>query len=388
MPPKTSKATQPLPAPYANHHEQSLRPSQVIHAPGKSYRTPSRKWQGIASLERTTDGTLYATWYSGGTCEGVGNYLILQSSKNNGRKWSTPILAVTPNEGCRCFDPLPWQDPQGRLWFFWGQTFSGHNGRDGVWFIRCDKPQTKTMKWTKPERLCDGVMMNKPTVLMSGEWLFPVTLWGAHLMGGMIPELRDWYYPHVIASADKGASWEFRGKAQLPERVRSCDEHMIVEHLDGTLSMFIRTKWGIGKSLSSDGGRNWSYCNHSGLPGVESRFFIRRCASGRLLLVTHNDGQMRRTNLTAYLSEDDGKTWGGGLLLDDRMAVSYPDGAEDGNGRWFIIYDRERNDSHWHDTGAGEILLADFTEEDVIAGTIKAKTSCLQIIIDRLSKKK
>ena len=29
--------------------------------------------------------------------------------------------------------------------------------------------------------------------------------------------------------------------------------------------------------------------------------------------------------MTAYLSGDDGKTWGGGLLLDERERVTYPD---------------------------------------------------------------
>ncbi len=39
-------------------------------------------------------------------------------------------------------------------------------------------------------------------------------------------------------------------------------------------------------------------------------------------------GGKNRSHLTAWLSEDDGKTWRGGLMLDERATVSYPDGFQ------------------------------------------------------------
>ena len=35
-----------------------------------------------------------------------------------------------------------------------------------------------------------------------------------------------------------------------------------------------------------------------------------------------------RRHLTAFISTDDGRTWGGGLMLDERRGVSYPDGQQ------------------------------------------------------------
>jgi hypothetical protein len=51
----------------------------------------------------------------------------------------------------------------------------------------------------------------------------------------------------------------------------------------------------------------------------------------------------------------------GGLLLDERGGVSYPDGQQTADGLIRIIYDYSR-------TGDRQILIAVFREEDVLAG--------------------
>ena len=85
--------------------------------------------------------------------------------------------------------------------------------------------------------------------------------------------------------------------------------------------------------------------------------------SGSLLLVKHGplDQRVGREQLTAYVSDDDGKTWSGGLMIDEREDVTYPDGVQAKDGRIYIIYDHQR-------TPLGEVLMATFTEEDVRAG--------------------
>ncbi|MBQ9115979.1 MAG: exo-alpha-sialidase, partial [Clostridia bacterium] len=68
-----------------------------------------------------------------------------------------------------------------------------------------------------------------------------------------------------------------------------------------------------------------------------------------------------RTNMTVYLSEDDGATWKYRKCIDSRPSLSYPD-ADFCDGRIYLTYDRER-------TGAKEILFTSFTEEDIISPT-------------------
>ena len=72
-----------------------------------------------------------------------------------------------------------------------------------------------------------------------------------------------------------------------------------------------------------------------------------------------------RSDMTAYLSVDDGKTWPYSLVLDaGRNGVSYPDGQQLDDGRIFVIYDYDR-------VGSRQILLATFREDDVKDGKFK-----------------
>ncbi len=61
--------------------------------------------------------------------------------------------------------------------------------------------------------------------------------------------------------------------------------------------------------------------------------------------------------MTAFLSTDDGLTWGRGLLIDDRAEVSYPDGFQAADGSIHILYD-------WNRHTDAEILHVRFQESD------------------------
>jgi hypothetical protein len=156
---------------------------------------------------------------------------------------------------------------------------------------------------------------------------------------------------------------------------RAFDEHSVVERRDGSLWMLVRTKYGIGESVSRDHGFTWEPGRPTPLGGPCARFFIRRLSSGRLLLVNHYKFT-GRSHLTALLSEDDGVTWSGGLLLDERPNVSYPDGIQAEDGRIYIIYDRERYKDR-------EILMAVFREEDALAGRCVSKDARLKQLVNR-----
>jgi hypothetical protein len=192
-------------------------------------------------------------------------------------------------------------------------------------------------------------------VLKNGDWLMPSALWN-----------RD-SSARVMISKDKGISFSLLGAANIPPGRRNCDEHMLVERKDGSLLMLARTAGhGLGRSVSADGGRTWSEVADD-LPDATSRFHLRRLASGSLLLVKHGplDKRIGRSEMTAYLSDDDGGTWKGGLLIDERKSVSYPDATQAPDGSIRLIYDWERGRDK-------NILMATFSEADVRAGAFSA----------------
>jgi hypothetical protein len=346
-----------------------------------NFQTDKRLWQGIPGIEVTAKGRLFATFYSGGKTEERGNYCILIRSDDDGNTWSEPIAAAYDGEESRCFDPCLWIDPLGRLWFIWSMAPDF-----GVWCAICSNPDDDVLSWSEPKRIAEGVMMNKPVVLNSGEWLFPCAVWNHGISaGGFVNESDVLRRSFVYSTVDMGKTFVCKGGADVKDR--TYDEHMVVELADGSLAMYVRTKYGIGKSCSYDGAVTWSQGEDSGLYGPSSRFFIGRLKSGNLLLIYHKDTK-ERNNLAAMLSTDDGRTWTGSLMIDSRQMVSYPDAVQAADGSIYVIYDRERgavydkNKDYRED--AREILLAKFNEDDILNGSFSSEGSFSKKVVSKL----
>jgi hypothetical protein len=342
----------------------ALAPAPVLQPPGADYGDQTRKFQGIPGIERAENGRLWATWYAGGEGEGPENYVALVTSGDDGKTWSSLLMAIDPPGPVRAFDPCLWMDPTGTLWLLWAQGYSHWDGRAGTWCITTDNADSEDAVWTAPRRIADGIMMNKPTVLKNGDWLYPVSVWRhdpnppntAHHF-----DLGEAKGANVICTRDEGETFFRLGQA-LSDKA-TFDEHMIVEQVDGSLWMLLRTPYGIAQSSSLDGGKTWTDSEPSTIPHTSARFFIRRLKSGKLMLVKHAPFRGRqRSHLTAFLSDDDGRSWYGGLLIDERTGVSYPDAVETDDGTIYLTYDFDRR-------GEMEILMATFTEADVATGT-------------------
>jgi len=335
-------------------------------------------------IERTPRGRLWACWVAGGDSPKA--FFVLATSDDDGKTWSKPRVVVDTHAGT-----LPvqrstlvgnlWTDPTGRLWLFFDQSIDMFDGRAGVWATICENPDEDKPVWSAPRRLWHGVMLNKPTVLASGEWLLPLSLdqrGGFGPFKGLFTELDPLRGANVWASTDNGKTFERRGAAMLPNP--DWHEHMLIERRDKSLWMLGRTAKGIVESTSTDGGRTWSEAKEpAGIKQPNARFFLRRLASGKILLVKHGDridAHEGRVQLSAWLSDDDGKTWTGGLILDERKGVSYPDGFQAPDGTIYISYDRNRATD-------GEILLAKFTEADIAAKKLVESKSALKMLISK-----
>lgn len=345
----------------------------------KNYDSVHRLWQGIPGIAVTKRGRIFVTFYSGGMKEEIGNYCLLVKS-DDGVSFSEPV-AVAKTEGRRCYDPCLWMDPPGRLWFAWAES-----PENGVYAAVCDAPDEETLRFSEPRKIAEDVMMNKPVVTRDGRWLFPVAVWAKDVKPNGYEykeEKEDGAF--LYESIDNGLTFAKKGGVKMPGR--SFDEHMAVERNDGSIRLYVRTAYGIGMADSFDGGKTFVNPRDSGLGGPNSRFFIGRLRSGRLLLVNHVDFT-KRDHLTALLSEDDGETWPYRLLLDQREKVSYPDAVETDDGKIMVVYDRDRGyyKKSIEDmlSSEREILLAVIREEDIIAGRLVSEGSALGQIVSKL----
>lgn len=354
--------------------DPALVPPTINTSPLPNYGFDQLDYGMNRGIAATKKGRIWNSWVAGGDNEDA--FMLANYSDNKGKTWSAPKVVIDPHNTSL---PLKrrsrvgnlWVDPLGKLWFFFDQVMTTYDGRSGTWYTVCENPDSETPVWSAPQRIWHGSALNKPIVLTNGTWVLPIALWDRTKIKDSAfldayHELDSLRGAHVFLSTNQGATWEPGGYVRFPQA--DFDEHHVTEKKDGSLWMTARTKVGIYQSTSYDGGKSWSkptkYMNH-----INSRHFIQRLSSGNLLLVKHGDIQERtksRSKLMAFLSYDDGQSWVGGLVLDERRGVSYPDGFQWANGTISVSWDHNRDTD-------GEVLMASFTEKDIIGNTQKVK---------------
>lgn len=367
-----------------NFETDSMKPFPVLNPIPERLKDENRCYQGLPSITVSPKGRLWVTWHTGTTPkEDENNAVIVASSGDGGDTWTPPLFAFDPPGPLRVIDPGFWTDPDGKVWLFYCQSWSYWDGRGGVWAMNPEDPERADSTWTSPRRLCDGYLKNKPCV-HNNQWLIP----SEFVPTG--PTCRDihahprpeYLAANVFISKDKGCTVSFWGQAHVPPKDYTFTENMVVERRDGTLWMLVRTNYGIGESVSSDGGKTWTEVSPSAIGNPPSRFYIGRLKSGAILLVKNGptDKRVGRSQMMAFVSDDDGATWLGGLMLDERDAVSYPDAVEAPDGFIHVVHDRER-------TKAREILHHRFKEADIRAGHLVTPGSRLKVIVNRAGPK-
>ena len=347
----------------------------TLSLPDGVHSRTNRTFSGIPSVAVSrTNGRVWRTWYGGPTKgEDRNNYVVLATSTDGGKTWKEVLCCDPDGSGpWRAFDPEVWIAPNGRLWWTWVERETAVNGKwtehryiDRSTRVMCaelNAEQEPSAPYPAPRKLAPGVMMCKPIVTRDGRWLLPVSNWG------------DDVSARVYESKDQGHVFEYLGGVHLPEVHREFDEHNLVELKDGTIRMYLRVLKGNGhgswQADSKDGGRTWSAPSPCPFTHTNSRIFVRRLRSGALLLVKNGTldydfggrDYQGRTDLYAYVSDDDGATWTGELRL-HKGPCSYPDGDQAADGTVFLVFDNDRY-------GKQELFLRKFTEADVRKGGV------------------
>lgn len=341
----------------------------IINPKDEKYCEYIRKFQGCPTIAVTKGGRIFLGWYSGGTQEpDMENYNLLVYSDDLGKTWSEPVLVIPSSKELfiHCIDIQLWVSPEGKLYIYWvqnntdlsenpkpklseGQPWVCHDGYQfcdfvhAEWVSVCENPDADELEFTAPKYIGTGFLRCKPLVLESGR---------------VINFNYDQINPNYGYSISDDMCKTFTRHYGAKKIATPFDETMAYQLKDGRIRMFARTSEGyIAQSYSSDNGITWTDATLTDIKNANTRFFVARTPSGNILLV-NNDSSDLRTNMTIYLSDDDGKTWKYKRCIDNRMHLSYPD-VDFYDGKIYLTYDRER-------MGEAEILLSVFTEEDIM----------------------
>lgn len=381
--PKTSKAHEYM---FSEEVLDTIKTSApIIHEGALEYKNKALHFAMMAGIEVTKGGRLYSSWIGGE--DGPESFLIITYSDDMGESWKDIQFII---DGRR--DDIPysfnthvaglWRDSSDRLWLFYHHSLGMWDGAGANFGRYCENPDEDNPVWSDPILIGPGASIKKPIVLSNGEWLLPVSVWERWHISDPLKECHHEYDDirgaNVFASKDEGRTWEYRGGVTYEN---SCfNEHSIVELSNGDIMMISRCYGSIKKSYSTDCGKTWSkeeeYFKH--VSGYSSMATLQKLKSGRLLLIKHGQNfdtvTRGRSHLSALLSEDDGKTWSKGLLLDERESVSYPDICQADDGTIYIQYDHKREEK-------AEVYFARLREEDILAGQLVTEKAALKMLI-------
>ena len=344
------------------------------------YDEKIREFQGCPTVAVSRGGRVFLGWYSGGTTEPhMDNYNYLVYSDDGGKSFGAPLLVIESERerNVHALDIQLWIAPNGSLWVFSVQNnamlFTKENEymlsarqtstlcvveREGYlfpdmrhtsWCIVCDDPDAEELVFSEPRLLDIGFLRCKPLVTESGRWIF-----------FNYDQLNDTYGYSI--SDDNGKSFNRHyGAKKIPTPF---DETMAYQKRNGEIRMFARNERGeLAESISLDDGISWSEAALDGIASPNTRFYVSRTPSGRIILV-NNDNMDTRCRMSVWLSDDDGQTFRYKKLVDDPdYSTSYPD-VDFFDDKIYLTYDRER-------TGEKEIRLLVFTEDDVISPCIE-----------------
>lgn len=322
----------------------------------------------ITALETTRKGRLWASVLCNG--DGAEGYISLVYSDRKGKEWSSAAVALDARkQSLAVRNGVLWLSPKGEMWLFYSVFDGYYDGRGSMWAMVCANPDEVKPVWSAPQYLGVGVPTGRPIINKQGAWLLPSALWGRAVISyDKTPFIANqWDTPRFVSpyidkyteldskrgagvyiSTDEGKSWsEQHGVVKCANEVISAryNNPQLFCYDDDKVGMVVRasgTAWSY--VATSANGKEWSSVERF-VSAPDQNFAVHRLADGKLLMV--RNGRFDRNlywlpeGLYAYLSEDFGATWYGGLRLATDVATVNPVVAESKDGTIYIAMHSE-----------------------------------------------
>lgn len=375
--------------------------------PYHKHRINLRLFQGCPQVEVSDGGRLWATWF-GSNIQAErapfhqDQFSVISTSADGGKTWKE-VFIFDPSDllGGGASDPLLWKDAKGNVRFVALRNID-FKGKDdfatSAWEFTMLDPEDEHTAWSEPRLLGNKNMsVMKPLIFPDGTIMRSMD---DFKLVGKPDQVR-------IRFLKEDADGEPMFVSQLPvDNDAGFAEQMPIIRKDGSLFTFYRAKNGQKFAESFDGGRTWKLGGYYPMQfSVNTKCILKTLPSGRVLLVA-NDVQLRhdggkrvylytdengrerelktnrtvRTRMTAYLSDDDGKTFPHKLLLCDDGQISYPSATLGNDDAIYIVYDQGRGVIGQH-----TIFLSKVTEKDILNGKLISGESFLNNVVSRPS---
>lgn len=375
--------------------------------PHHKHRINLRIFQGCPQVEISEGGRLWATWFGSNTqAERApfhkGQFSVISTSADDGETWKE-VFVFDPSAllGGGASDPMLWKDPMGNVRFI-GLRNIDFKGKDefasSAWEFTMLDPENEHTAWTAPRLLGNkNISVMKPLIFPDGTIMRSMD---DFKLVGVLDKVR-------IRFLKEDTDGKPLFVSEFPvDNDAVFAEQMPIIRKDGSLFTFYRAKNGQKFAESFDGGRTWKLGGYYPMQfSINTKCILKTLPSGRVLLVA-NDVQLNeengsrtyyytdehgkerelkkhktaRTRMTAYLSDDDGKSFRHKMLLCDEGQISYPSATLGKDGAIYIVYDQGRGTIGQH-----TIFLSKISEKDILAGKLVSDESFLNNIVSRPS---
>ena len=377
---------------------------QVAH---HKHRINLRIFQGCPQVEISEGGRLWATRFGSNVQAERApfhqdQFSVISTSADDGKTWKE-VFVFDPSEllGGGASDPMLWKDPKGNIRFI-GLRNIDFKGKDefasSAWEFTMLDPEKEHTAWSAPRLLGNkNISVMKPLIFPDGTIMRSMD---DFKLVGKPDKVRIRFLKEDTDGTPIFVS-EFPA-----DNDAVFAEQMPIIRKDGSLFTFYRAKKGQKFAESFDGGKTWNLGGYYPKQfSINTKCILKTLPSGRVLLVandvqmkqeggkriyyyTDEDGEAReltkhktaRTRMTAYLSDDDGRTFTHKMLLCDDGQISYPSATLGKDGAIYIVYDQGRGV-----VGQHTIFLSKITEEDILAGELVKEGSFLNTIVSRPS---
>jgi predicted neuraminidase len=303
-----------------------------------------------ANLLVRKNGDVLCFWFSG-TREGESNVAIVVSRLPKGSNTWEPTVLVDREEGKSYQNPVPYEDPKGRIWLWHTSQTAGKGQADSQVLKVYSDDGGKT--WSKQEVLFQkaGSYLRQPTVLgEKGELLLPIY----YSTSAGITTGAETNYSAVEISKDYGKTW----KECLVSKSEGMVQMNIIKRKQKSYVAFYRSRFAdhIYRSTSIDG-CSWTPPEPTVLPSNNASIQAYLLKSGLIVMTfdnTQGKSQEHKTQtgprapLSIALSPDAGLTWNSvrdlevpdptGIKLEGREEYSYPSVLQTPDGKILTAY--------------------------------------------------